>query len=207
MNMKDMTVTQLSELTASSSAAPGGGSISAMAGAYAASLACMVAKLTLGKKGYEDVQERMAEIDKQAEILRVELLDEIQKDSESFDAYMVALTLPKATEAEQAVRSAAMQEALKGACRVPLEVAGKCLGVLHLAATALEHGNKNTASDGMVGVLLARAAVLGAVNNVLINLGGIKDKAFVTRMKTACEALAGQANEKEAAAHICLHAR
>lgn len=207
MNMKDMTVAQLSELTASSATAPGGGSISAMAGAYAASLACMVAKLTIGKKGYEGLEEQMGQIDQQAEILRVELLDEIQKDSESFNAYMVALALPKETEEERAARSAAMQDALKGACRVPLEVAGKCLGVLHLATVALEKGNKNTASDAMVGVLLARAAVIGAVNNVLINLGGIKDEAFVQRMKQACEALAEQANQKEANAQICLHTR
>ena len=66
MNMKDMTVTQLSDLTASSSAAPGGASISAMAAAYAASLACMVAKPTRGKTGYEAVQDRMAAIGKQA---------------------------------------------------------------------------------------------------------------------------------------------
>ncbi len=207
MNMKDMTVSQLSELTASSSAAPGGGSISAMAGAYAAALASMVCKLTVGKKGYEAVQAQMERIDRQAEALRLELLDEIQKDSESFNAYMVALTLPKETQAERILRNAAMQEALKGACSVPLEVAGKCLGVLHLAATALELGNKNTASDAMVGVLLARASVLGAVNNVLINLGGIKDEEFVEHMTAACEELSAQANQKEAAAHTTLHAR
>lgn len=207
MNMKDMTVTALSELTASASPAPGGGSVSALAGAFAASLACMAAKLTQNKKGYEEVSGQMETLDQQAEALRVELLDDIQKDSESFNAYMAALALPKESEEEKAARSAAMQEALKCACQVPLAVAGKCLGVMHLALTAVEKGNRNTASDSMVGVLMARAAVLGAVSNVLINLGGIKDEPFVKRMKAACGKLEAQANQQEQAAGAILHAR
>ena len=207
MNMKDMTVAQLNQITASSQPAPGGGSISAMAGAYAAALVCMVSKLTVGKKGYEDVQEQMADLERQAEPLRQDLLEDIQKDTESFNAYMEALALPKETEDEKAVRRAAMQEALKGASQVPLKVARKCLEILKLAAVAVELGNINTASDGMVGVLMARAATLGAVNNVLINLGGIKDEGFVSQMQAACDELSQQANALEAQAQATLSKR
>lgn len=207
MNMKDMSVTAFSELTASSSAAPGGGSISAMAGAYAAALCGMVAKLTIPKQGYEDTIPQMEEIERGSEALRLELLEDIQKDSESFNAYMEALTLPKGSEEEKALRRQAMQEALKGACRVPLHVAGKCLRVLEMASIAVARGNINTASDAMVAVLLGRASVLGAVNNVLINLGGIKDEAFVEEMRAACRKLENKANQVEQAAQATLHAR
>jgi len=207
MNMKDMTVTELNDCTASSSPAPGGGSISAMAGAYAAALVCMVAKLTLNKKGYEEATDLMRELDGKGELLRKELLNDIQKDSESFNAYMAALSLPKDSEEERAARRFAMQEALKSASSVPLSVAYKCQNVLNLALSAMEKGNQNTVSDGMVSVLLARAALLGAVNNVRINLGGIKDESFVKDMADQCKALETHANQQEAVARSVLDMR
>lgn len=207
LNMKDMTVTALNDYTASASPAPGGGSISAMAGAYGAALVCMVAKLTLDKKGYEDKADLMKELDTEAEALRLDLLTDIQKDSESFNAYMDALKLPKDTEAQKAARGQAMQDALKGACQVPLGVARKCVKVLDMAVQAVEHGNINTASDGKVGVLMGRAAILGAVNNVLINLGGIKDEEFVQKMKEECAGLEAHANQQERYAREVLHLR
>lgn len=207
INMKDMTVTQLCDLTASNSPAPGGGSISAMAAAYAGALVCMVAKLTLGKKGYEDVQDEMAEMDQEADAMRQVLLADIQKDSESFNGFMVALALPKDTEEQKAVRTQAMQDALKGACAVPYEVAGKALRMLQLAVDAVTKGNLNTASDGMVGVLMGRAGVIGALNNVRINLRGVKDEAFKQDMMSKCDVLEETANRLEAQAQKALHAR
>jgi len=207
INMKDMTVTQLCDLTASNSPAPGGGSISAMAAAFAGALVCMVAKLTLGKKGYEDVQDEMAEMDQEADAMRQVLLSDIQKDSESFNGFMVALAMPKDTEEEKALRSQAMQDALKGACAVPYEVAGKALRMLQLAVDAVTKGNLNTASDGMVGVLMGRAGVIGALNNVRINLRGVKDEAFKQDMMSKCDVLEETANRLEAQAQKALHAR
>ena len=207
INMKDMTVTQLCDLTASNSPAPGGGSISAMAAAYAGALVCMVAKLTLGKKGYEDVQDEMAEMDQEADAMRQVLLSDIQKDSESFNGFMVALAMPKDTEEEKALRSQAMQDALKGACAVPYEVAGKALRMLQLAVDAVTKGNLNTASDGMVGVLMGRAGVIGDLNNVRINLRGVKDEAFKQDMMSKCDVLEETANRLEAQAQKALHAR
>lgn len=207
INMKDMTVTQLCDLTASNSPAPGGGSISAMAAAFAGALVCMVTKLTLGKKGYEDVQDEMAEMDQEADAMRQVLLADIQKDSESFNGFMVALALPKDTEEQKAVRTQAMQDALKGACAVPYEVAGKALRMLQLAVDAVTKGNLNTASDGMVGVLMGRAGVIGALNNVRINLRGVKDEAFKQDMMSKCDVLEETANRLEAQAQKALHAR
>lgn len=200
MNLKDLSVARLSDLTAENTPAPGGGSISAMAGAFAASLTCMVAKLTQDKKGYEGVQEQMAQTNLEAETLRLELLEDIQRDSASYDAFMEALKLPKGTEDEKAIRTAAMQAALKGACAVPLEVAQKALKAIKLALLTVENGNVNAASDGLVGALMGRAAALGAVNNVRINLGGIKDADFVKGMTDACELIEQEANALEAKA-------
>ena len=207
INMKDMTVTQLCDLTASNSPAPGGGSISAMAAAFAGALVSMVCNLTIGKKGYEDVQDEMAEMDQEADAMRQVLLADIQKDSESFNGFMVALALPKDTEEQKAVRTQAMQDALKGACAVPYEVAGKALRMLQLAVDAVTKGNLNTASDGMVGVLMGRAGVIGALNNVRINLRGVKDEAFKQDMMSKCDVLEETANRLEAQAQKALHAR
>lgn len=207
MDMQDMSLRDFSALTASSAPAPGGGSVSAMAAAFSASLVGMVAKLTQGKKGYETQQSRMAEIDQLAEALRLDLLDDIQRDSSSFDGYMAALKLPKDTEEQQAVRTAAMQQALKEACGVPLKVAGKAMEALKLAREVVETGNLNASSDGMVAVLMGRTGVLGAVNNVRINLGGIRDQAFVQEMEDACRDFQQQADALEAEADTALAAR
>ncbi len=197
MDLKGYTVEQLSEMTAAKSAAPGGGSVSAMAGAFAASLAGMVAKLTDGKKGYEAVSGRMRDLDAEAEKIRVQLLDHIQLDASSFDAFMAALALPRETDGEKTARTRAMQEALKQACEVPLETAGKALEAMRLALECVRLGNANAASDGYVGVLMGRAAVLGALSNVRINLGGVMDEGFVQRMASACDTLEEQAKAAE----------
>ena len=187
MELKQLTVEELSRVTASKSSAPGGGSISAMAGAFSAALASMASKLTEGKAGYEAAWERVRQIDARAEALRLELLDDIQRDTSSFDAFMEALTLPKGTGEEKALRAKAMQDALKGACAVPMEVAGKALEAMKLALETVRIANVNVASDSMVGVLMGRAAVLGALSNVRINLDSIKDEAYVRKMSAACD--------------------
>lgn len=193
MNMKHETVENLSLLTAGSTPAPGGGSASALTGAFAASLLCMVANLTIGKKGYEAVEGQMKDLLSKVEPLRVFLLDAIQQDADSFDAFMDALKLPKSTQEEASVRTQAMQDALKGACDVPLQNAKQVFTVLELSQTAVKLGNVNAASDGLVGALLARSAVLGCLNNVRINLGGIKDEAYVERMHAICNDMEARA--------------
>ena len=104
-----------------------------MTASYAAALVCMVAELTIGKKGYENVNDIMSDLLNKANTLRKDLLDNIQKDSSSFDGYMLALKLPKNTDEEKRLRQDAMQEALKNACNVPLGVAKKSIEVLKLS--------------------------------------------------------------------------
>ena len=205
--MKEYTVEKLSELTASKNAAPGGGSVSAMAGAFAASLVCMVAKLTQSKKGYEDVSIKMMEMDERAESLRLLLLDQITHDASSFDVFMAALKLPKDSEEERAARTQAMQDALKQACEIPLETAKWSLEVMRMTLECVRFGNANAASDGFVGALMARAAVLGALSNVRINLASIKDEKFTGRMKSACIVIEEEARNLEREADAALNSR
>lgn len=206
-DFKHMTVAQLCDLTASDAPVPGGGSVSALAGAFAASLTGMVAKLTQGKEKYAPVEEEMRSIDQEAEALRLRLLDDIQRDSLTFDGYMKALRLPKGTEEEIKTRQEAMQAGLKEACTVPLCAAKDALAVLKLAVATVARGNLNTYSDALVGAMLARTAILGAVSNVRINLGGIKDEAFKTEMTTACDRLEKEAHQLEREAIAAAAAR
>lgn len=193
MEMQDMNVRELIELTASNAPAPGGGAIAALSGAFGAALAAMVGSLTLGKKGYEDAQEEMAEMTDKGKNLAKKLLAAMDKDANSFNGYMAALGMPKGTEEEKTIRRAAMQDALKSASLVPLNTAKTAAEVFPLAEAAVKSGNRNAVTDGLVAAMMARAAVLGALLNVKINLGSIKDEAFVQELQAACGALQEEA--------------
>ena len=163
----------------------------------AAALTEMVAGLTIGKKKYADVEEEMkAAIEPMKEIC-AQLLDDIKRDSESFDQYMQALTLPKETEEEKAARTEAMQNGLKAAVAVPLSVAKAACGILPYAETMVVKGNKTAVTDALVATMMARTAVLGAGFNVKINLESIKDQEYVDRIGKEVAELEKQAVEME----------
>jgi formiminotetrahydrofolate cyclodeaminase len=170
--------TFLDEL-ASAEPVPGGGSVAALSGALGASLVAMVCRLTIGKKGYEAVSAEMQTILPRAEALQRELVDLMQADTDAYTRVMNAYKLPKSTAEEQAARMRAIQVALQHASDVPMRVAELCVQVLALARPITEKGNKNAASDGGVGALMAEAGLRGAAFNVTINLGGISDETFI----------------------------
>lgn len=197
--MKDlrlMTVEELAAVTASNAPAPGGGSISALAGALAAGLASMVASLSQGKK-YEAVRPRMEEIVKDLEPLRIQLLKAMQDDTEAFNLYMQALTMPKTTEQEQLARKAAMQEGLKAAAQTPLAVAQAIVPVFDILEELIRTGNPNAVTDALVGTMMARSGILGALFNVKVNLASIQDADFVQALEGKIRALENQALEGE----------
>ena len=195
--MKNMTIQQFAMQTASNEPVPGGGSISALAGSLAAALTEMVAGLTIGKKKYADVEEEMKEAVEPMKAVCAQLLDDIKRDSESFDQYMQALTLPKETEEEKAARTEAMQNGLKAAVEVPLSVAKAACGILPYAETMVVKGNKTAVTDALVATMMARTAVLGAGFNVKINLESIKDQEYVDRIGKEVAELEKQAIEQE----------
>lgn len=197
MEMKDMTIQEFCATTASDAPAPGGGSVSALVGALSASLAEMVASLTIGKKNYEAVMPEMQEIVKKASVIREKLLDDITRDSTSFDGYMAALKLPKETEEQKGIRFAAMQQALKEAAAVPFAVAQLAYEIFPLAEAVAAKGNANAITDALVATMTARTAVLGALCNVKINLGSMKDMEYVKDMEEKISKLAKDARVYE----------
>jgi len=150
---------------------PGGGSAAAYAGAMAAGLVSMVARLTIGKKGYSEVEAAMNKILEKSEILRNDLTSAVIEDSEAFDRVMAAYKIPKSDPA----RATAIQEATLLAAQVPLEAAKKSYRVAELALEAAQSGNKNAITDAGSAVNLAIASVNSAVYNVRINLADLND--------------------------------
>lgn len=195
--MKNMTIQEFAMQTASNEPVPGGGSISALAGSLAAALTEMVAGLTIGKKKYADVEEEMKAAVEPMKAVCAQLLDDIKRDSESFDQYMQALTLPKETEEEKEARTEAMQNGLKAAVEVPLSVAKAACGILPYAETMVVKGNRTAVTDALVATMMARTAVLGAGFNVKINLESIKDQEYVDKIGKEVAELEKQAIEQE----------
>ena len=164
---------------ASSSAAPGGGSVAALAGSLGAALTCMVCNLTIGKKKYADVQDDMKSVLVQAEDLRTKFSSLVEKDTEAFNKVMEAFSLPKETEPQIALRRAAIYEATKEATLIPLEVMKHCIDAMALTQEIAANGNPNSISDAGVSALMFNAACEGAALNVKINLNSLADPEFV----------------------------
>jgi glutamate formiminotransferase/formiminotetrahydrofolate cyclodeaminase len=161
--------TDFLDAIASGNATPGGGSAAAYSGAAAASLVAMVARLTIGKKKYADVDAEMQMILTKVETLRNELTLAIQLDASAFDSVMAAYRLAKDTPEQQEVRQKAIEQATLLATQSPMGVATKCLRVLCLAEKVIRRGNISALSDGATGATLAKAALFGAGYNIRIN--------------------------------------
>jgi glutamate formiminotransferase/formiminotetrahydrofolate cyclodeaminase len=155
---------------------PGGGSAAAHAGAMAAALVGMVARLTLGKKKYAEVEARMQEIAERADELRPELQRAERRDAQAFEAVMDAYRMPKGTEPEKEDRAQAVERATHQAAAVPLQVARWAVEAMELAAEVSATGNVNAATDAASGAVMALAALHASGLNVRVNAGGVQDQ-------------------------------
>jgi formiminotetrahydrofolate cyclodeaminase len=191
MALTKLTVQDFIEQLASASPTPGGGSASALAGAMAAAMVEMAANLTVGREKFRDVEEEMRVVLARAGELRELMLNAVDGDTDAFDEVSAAYKMPKDSDAEKAARAEAIQAALKGATEVPLRVAKAAMETYQLGQVAIQKANPNVASDARVAMLLAEAARDGARANVDINLGMIKDEAFLARMRDELEAIKG----------------
>jgi len=165
------------------SPAPGGGSVAALSGALGAGLACMVANLTVGKKGYESAWEEMKRVAVQAQGLKDRFVAAVDRDTDAFNEVMAAFKLPKGTPEQKQARDAAVLEATKRATLVPLDVLKMVPDALAAALAVAQRGNKNSASDAGVAAGALRTAAEGAWLNVRINLAGIFDEDFKRRVR------------------------
>ena len=196
MKLADMQVTQFCDVLASDAPAPGGGSTAALEGALGAALTAMVCGLTtVGKsrEKYAEYQEFVLASQKKALDLKARFMDVMDRDTEAFNVVSAAFGMPKATDEEKAARKEAMQKALKEATLVPYETMELCLQSLKVVKLGVGKTNTSAASDLGVASLNLKSAVQGAWLNVLINLAGIKDEAFVAEYKSKGEAILAEA--------------
>ncbi len=178
---------------ASGKPAPGGGSVSACAGALGAALVSMVCNLTIGKEKFAGVEAQVREVVTASEARRVELERLLQDDTTAYNGVIEGYRMPKDTPEQQAARAAHIQAALKVAANVPLEIARVALEVCRLAKTAAEIGNPAAVTDAAIGAILGESAAQGAALNVLINLGSIKDEGYVAAARAELDGILGEA--------------
>jgi len=193
MKLTEMTIPAFVDVLGSDAPAPGGGSSAALSGALGTALATMVAALTVGKEKYQEHEPLMQEILKEGATLRLQLVDVIDRDTEAFNAVSAVFTMPRNTDEEKEARKNAMQAALKGATMTPYEMMECSVKALELTEKALGRSNTNALSDLGVAALSLKSAIQGAWLNVLINLGGIRDEAFVTEYRTNGEKILAKA--------------
>lgn len=195
--LTDLTIKDFLSKVSGSDPVPGGGSISALNAAIAASLTAMVANLTLGRKKYAEVEDRMKMLAGKAELISDLFLDYVNKDAKAYELVFSAYKLPKETEEEKAKRSEAIQKATKHAAEVPMEVARSTNEILNYIEDVARNGNSNAVTDACVAMMCARTAILGALLNVRINLSSIKDEDFVKRYTKEANELERAACKKE----------
>lgn len=193
-----MTLKGFARETASESAAPGGGSVSAYMGALAAALGAMVANLSAHKRGWDDRWKEFSDQAVRGQDIMERLLKLVDEDTAAFAKIMNVFSMPKGTEEEKAARAEAMEKATLYATQVPLRTMQTALETMPLALEMARKGNPASASDAGVGAIAALAAVKGAQLNVRINAAGLKDRAMADSLTAEAERIAKEAAEKEA---------
>ncbi len=174
--MGDHGITEWLEVLASDAATPGGGAYAALSAAAGAALISMTARLTVRKKDFADVADRMQRLIDEADDARGVLLDLADRDGDAFDRVMAAYRMPRESEDERSVRLRELQAALEGAAEVPLDVARRSVYLMGLAEEATTNGNPNAASDGMCAAAALHAATIAALANVQINAFAFVDE-------------------------------
>ena len=195
----DLTVKGFAEETSRESPAPGGGTIAAYMGALGAALATMVGNLSSHKAGWDERCPEFAQWADKGQRLMTELLHLVDEDTEAFNRIMAAFGMPKKTDEDKVTRSAAIQAATLYAAQVPLRTMKAAAEVFALCRFMAQEGNPASVSDAGVGVLAARAAVLGAGLNVRINAASLKDRSLAEPLIAEAQELARRACEEEKA--------
>lgn len=189
-----MTVAQLLAALASPDPTPGGGTAAAIAGAMGASLLVMVSGLAKSRNNTDEEKAALATARAAIVPLASRLTALADADTDAFNHVMAAYRLPKATDADKAARTAAIQAALRGATEVPLQTLRACAEVIAHGRAVAEHGNRSAASDVGVAIGLMKAAADGAAANVRINLGSLKDETYKTAADEETSRLSAQAS-------------
>lgn len=193
-----MSVKGFARETASESAAPGGGSVSAYMGALAAALGTMVANLSAHKRGWDDRWKEFSDWAERGQDVMERLLRLVDEDTEAFAKIMDVFSMPKGTEEEKAARAEAMEKATLYASRVPLKTMQTAMEAMPVALAMARIGNPASASDAGVGAIAALAAVRGAHLNVRINAAGLKDRTLAAELTDEAARIEAEAVAAEA---------
>ncbi|MCQ2547665.1 MAG: cyclodeaminase/cyclohydrolase family protein [Clostridia bacterium] len=196
MDYTKLSLKEYSEKLSSGEPVPGGGGTSASVGALAASLGLMVGSLTLGREKYADVEDRIKELMKDMDELRLKLIELCQADTEVFKALHQVYSMPKESEEDKAKRREAMELALREAARVPYEIVENTCKAVDLMDEFSLIGNKGAVSDAGTGAAFAMAAINGAALNVFINTKSMKDRAYANELNDKVLELMDLANTK-----------
>lgn len=195
-----MTLREFADELSTDSPAPGGGSVSALAGALGAALAAMVSNLSHSKKGFDAHQEELEKIGVAGQRIKDRMLAAVDDDTAAFDRLLEAMRMPKKTDQDKAIRAAAIAEATVAATEVPLSVLEACPDVIELCRRVAAIGLQASRSDAGVGAQAARAAAAGAYQNVCINLPALIDRPEGQRLLERADAAWAKARELHALA-------
>jgi len=187
VTLTDRSVRELLDAFAASTPTPGGGSAAALAGAVGASLLAMVARLPSSPAASDADRARLEDAGARCAALKDALIGFVDADSAAYDMVASAYRLRKDTADEKAARSAAIQDGLRQAIAVPLDVMRACAEAIAHAQVVAELGNAPARTDVEVGLELLRAGLRGARLNVEVNLESVKDASYVQRVRDQIE--------------------
>ena len=188
MDLLNSSVSDFAEQLASKAAVPGGGGASALVGALGIALGDMVGALTVGKKKYADAEEALRSAMEKAAALRQRLLSCVEKDAEAFAPLSRAYAIPK----DAPERDTVMEQCLRDAAAVPLEILDLCCEAIELQREFADKGSTLAVSDAATGVVLCWGAMYGAAVNVKVNTKAMKDRDYADRLNAHVDAQMAQ---------------
>lgn len=198
----EMALADLLDAFASNEPVPGGGSAAALAGAVGVSLLIMVAGLAKTRTGAPEEAADLAEAAARLRPLRDTLASLVERDSEAYTAVIEAMRRPKATEADQEQRRAAIEASMLGAIEVPMDTMRACQQALRGAVVVARNGNPNASTDTGTAMLLLMAGLRGAALNVDVNLKSVSDAPLVKRVSEERDQLKADAEKDYRAAGL-----
>lgn len=199
MDFSKVACDEFVEVLASKAPVPGGGGASALVGAIGTALGNMVGSLTIGKKKYADVEDRIKALMAKADDLQKRLLELIEGDAKCFEPLAAAYGLPAENEEQKVTKTKIMEEALKVACTVPVEIMEACCEAIDIIVEFAEKGSVLAISDAGVGAVFCKAALNGASLNVFINTKSMQDRKYAKELNEKCDEMmvtySGKADE------------
>ena len=188
MQFTGISCSEFIQVLSSKAAVPGGGGASALVGAVGTALGAMVGNLTVGKKKYADVENDIIGLLDKAAALQAELIRLVDEDAVVFEPLSKAYGIPR----EDPAREQIMEEALRLACTVPLDIMRLCARAIELHDEFAKKGSVLALSDAGVGAIFCKAALQGASLNVYINTQAMADKGYAGSINAEADAILGK---------------